>query len=72
MVLPYTPLTLVFQDVQYYVDTPLVITFKFLQSSCGRWTYSYLNHIILIALITYCLPGNERMGIPQQKTPTSF
>uniref|UniRef100_A0A2N9GFX5 ABC transporter domain-containing protein n=1 Tax=Fagus sylvatica TaxID=28930 RepID=A0A2N9GFX5_FAGSY len=23
MVLPYTPLTLVFQDVQYYVDTPL-------------------------------------------------
>ena len=28
MVLPFTPLTVVFQDVQYYVDIPLVITFN--------------------------------------------
>ena len=68
MVLPFTPLTLVFQDVQYYVDTPLVITFKFLQSSGGCWIDSCLHDIILIALITFWLPGNERMGMPPQKT----
>ena len=32
MVLPFTPLTVVFQDLQYYVDTPLVITLADLSS----------------------------------------
>ncbi|KAH7542900.1 hypothetical protein FEM48_Zijuj02G0124200 [Ziziphus jujuba var. spinosa] len=36
MVLPFTPLTLVFEDVQYYVDTPLLI----LLTSGGRMIYS--------------------------------
>ncbi|KAH7542899.1 hypothetical protein FEM48_Zijuj02G0124100 [Ziziphus jujuba var. spinosa] len=36
MVLPFTPLTLVFEDVQYYVDTPLLILLK----TGGRMIYS--------------------------------
>lgn len=44
MALPFTPLSVVFQGVQYYVDTPLVIAYPFLSYyGLNGCRFSYLH-----------------------------
>lgn len=67
MVLPFTPLTLVFENIQYYVDTPPVTATKFSSFTLKWWVYETFCRFSFILAISL---GTPRTRIHRKKTPT--
>ena len=73
MVLPFEPLTVAFQDLKYYIDTPVVILLSILVMFLILDNAAHLQALDRL-FIDFNLPplvlGNERAGIYREETST--